>query len=75
MDHFIGDFDAGRRADARAQLKLLLSTIVQAGGFGAITPASWGMFSTRLPPFTPPRDAAGVRSTCPPYGSWATSST
>jgi DNA-binding transcriptional ArsR family regulator len=33
---------AGRRADARARLKLLLSTVVEAGGFGAITPASWG---------------------------------
>jgi sugar phosphate isomerase/epimerase len=61
MDHFIGDFDAERRRDARAQMKLLLSTIVEAGGFGAITPASWGMFSTRLPPFTPPRDAEGDR--------------
>ncbi len=61
MDHFIGDFDAERRRDARATMKLLLSTIVEAGGFGAITPASWGMFSTRLPPFTPPRDPAGDR--------------
>lgn len=61
MDHFIGDFDAARRADARAQMKLLLATIVEAGGFGAITPASWGMFSRRLPPFTPPRDEAGDR--------------
>ena len=61
MDHFIGDFDAGRRRDARAQMKLLLSTIVEAGGFGAITPASWGMFSKRLPPFVPPRDEAGDR--------------
>jgi sugar phosphate isomerase/epimerase len=61
MDHFIGDFDADRRRDARAQLKLLLTTIVEAGGFGAITPASWGMFSRRLPPFEPPRDEAGDR--------------
>ena len=61
MDHFIGDFDADRRRDARAQMKLLLSTIVEAGGFGAITPASWGMFSKRLPPFTPPRDETGDR--------------
>lgn len=27
----------------------LLTTIVKAGGFGAITPASWSMFSRRLP--------------------------
>ena len=61
MDRFIGDFDAERRRDARAAMKDLLSTIVEAGGFGAITPASWGMFSRRLPPFEPPRDEAGDR--------------
>lgn len=61
MDHFIGDFDPERRRDARENMKTLLTTIVEAGGFGAITPASWGMFSTRLPPFVPPRDPAGDR--------------
>ncbi len=62
MDHFIGDFDAGRRKDAREQMKILLSVIVEAGGFGAVTPASYGMFSRRLPPFQPPRSAADDRA-------------
>jgi sugar phosphate isomerase/epimerase len=55
MDHFIGDFDLRRRRDAVENMKVLLSVIVEAGGFGAITPASYGMFSRRLPPFEPPR--------------------
>jgi sugar phosphate isomerase/epimerase len=54
-DHFIGDFDAGRRRDAVAQLRSQLSVIAELGGAGVLTPASWGMFSLRLPPFTPPR--------------------
>jgi sugar phosphate isomerase/epimerase len=60
-DHFIGDFDAGRRRDAVAQLRAQLSVIAELGGKGVLTPASWGMFSLRLPPFTPPRDAAEDR--------------
>jgi len=59
---FIGDFDVGRRAAARERMRELLSVIVEAGGFGAITPAAYGMFSRKLPPFTPPRDAAGDRA-------------
>jgi sugar phosphate isomerase/epimerase len=55
MDHFIGDFDAERRRSARAGMQELLSVVVEAGGTGAITPAAFGMFSRRLPPFTPPR--------------------
>ena len=54
-DHFIGDFDAGRRRDAVTQLRSQLSVIAELGGEGVLTPASWGMFSLRLPPFTPPR--------------------
>jgi sugar phosphate isomerase/epimerase len=54
-DHFIGDFDAGKRRDAIDHMKLLLSAIGELGGYGAITPASYGMFSLRLPPFKPPR--------------------
>jgi sugar phosphate isomerase/epimerase len=54
-DHFIGDFDAGRRRDAIEQLRSQLSVIAELGGEGVLTPASWGMFSLRLPPFTPPR--------------------
>jgi sugar phosphate isomerase/epimerase len=55
MDHFIGDFDADLRRDAIDNMKSLLEVIVQAGGFGAITPAAYGLFSLALPPFTPPR--------------------
>jgi sugar phosphate isomerase/epimerase len=54
-DHFIGDFDAGRRRDAIEQLRSQLSVIAELGGEGVLTPASWGMFSLRLPPFIPPR--------------------
>jgi sugar phosphate isomerase/epimerase len=62
MDHFIGDFDASRRADAIEQMKSLLSVIAEAGGYGAVTPASFGMFSRNLPPFTPPRSPADDRA-------------
>ena len=58
-DHFIGDFDADQRRDAIEQLRTQLSVIAELGGEGVLTPASWGMFSLRLPPFTPPRTAGG----------------
>ena len=58
MDHFVGDFDADRRADALAQLKAQLSVMAAIGGRLAMTPASYGMFSRRLPPFVPPRSEA-----------------
>jgi sugar phosphate isomerase/epimerase len=60
-DHFIGDFDADRRRDAVEQLRSQLSVIAELGGAGVLTPASWGMFSLRLPPFTPPRQPAEDR--------------
>jgi sugar phosphate isomerase/epimerase len=56
-DHFIGDFDADRRRDAITQLRTQLSVLAEIGGEGMLTPASWGMFSLRLPPFAPPRTA------------------
>jgi sugar phosphate isomerase/epimerase len=62
MSYFIGDFDADKRADAVASMKTLLSVIAEIGGRGAMTPASWGMFSLRLPPFVPPRSAADDRA-------------
>jgi len=62
MDHFIGDFDAGRRRDAIENMKSLLSVMSEIGGEGAITPASYGMFSARLPPYEPPRSEAGDRA-------------
>ena len=54
-DHFIGDFNLERRSDAIAQMTSLLSVMAEIDGVGAMTPASWGMFSRRLPPFEPPR--------------------
>lgn len=58
MDHFIGDFDPVRRRDAIDQLKGLLTTIVEAGGNVVVSPDAFGLFSRRLPPFTPPRSDA-----------------
>lgn len=58
MLHFVGDFDAAKRADALVQLKAQLSVMAEIGGRLAMTPASYGMFSTRLPPFVSPRSAA-----------------
>ncbi|GAA4016572.1 sugar phosphate isomerase/epimerase [Allokutzneria multivorans] len=57
MSHFIGDFDADRRRDAITNMASQLSVIAELEGVGAMTPASWGMFSYRLPPFVPPRSA------------------
>jgi len=54
-DHFIGDFDADQRRDAIEQLRSQLGVIAELGGEGVLTPASWGMFSLRLPPFNAPR--------------------
>ncbi|GAA4576201.1 sugar phosphate isomerase/epimerase [Micromonospora coerulea] len=61
MDHFIGDFDPGRSRDAVRNLRSQLSVIAELGGIGAVTPAAWGMFSRRLPPFEPPRSPEGDR--------------
>jgi sugar phosphate isomerase/epimerase len=61
MLHFFGAFDPDQRADAIVQMKDELSVIGELGGLGAQTPASYGMFSRRLPPFEPPRDEAGDR--------------
>ena len=54
-EQFIGDWDAGVRKDAVANMKTLLSTIAAVGGTGAITPAAFGLFSKALPPFKAPR--------------------
>jgi len=55
MSHFIGAFDDELRKDAVVQLKSQLSVMAEIGGRGVMTPASYGMFSRRLPPFVPPR--------------------
>jgi sugar phosphate isomerase/epimerase len=57
MDHFIGDFDAGRRADAITNMTSLIGTMGEIGGLGAITPAAYGLHSNYLPPFKAPRSA------------------
>jgi sugar phosphate isomerase/epimerase len=61
MLHFFGAFDPGLRADAIRQMRSQLSVIAELGGVGAMTPASYGMFSRRLPPFEPPRGEAEDR--------------
>jgi sugar phosphate isomerase/epimerase len=61
MAHFIGAFDEDLRRDAIEQLRSQLTVIAELGGRGAMTPASWGMFSRRLPPFEPPRTAQDDR--------------
>jgi sugar phosphate isomerase/epimerase len=57
MLHFVGDFDATKRRDAISQMKSQLSVMAEIGGRLAMTPASYGMFSARLPPFVSPRSA------------------
>ena len=54
-DRFIGDFDPGRRAEALAAMTELCDVAAEVGARGVVTPASYGMHSNRLPPFTPPR--------------------
>ncbi|MET8473097.1 sugar phosphate isomerase/epimerase family protein [Streptomyces sp. NPDC006422] len=61
MLHFFGAFDDELRRDALVQMKSQLSVIAEIGGLGAQTPASYGMFSRRLPPFEPPRSEAEDR--------------
>jgi sugar phosphate isomerase/epimerase len=58
MLHFVGDFDADRRRDAVEQMRQQISVLADIGGRLAMTPASYGMFSRRLPPFEPPRTPA-----------------
>jgi sugar phosphate isomerase/epimerase len=56
MRHFIGDFDPDLREDAIRQMSAQLSVIAAVGGRVAVTPASYGLFSRKRPPFTePPR--------------------
>src|SRR4051794_39137124 len=55
---FIGDFDPTRRGEAIRALEGQLSGLARLGGEVLITPAAWGMFSLRLPPFAAPRPPA-----------------
>ena len=53
---WLGDFDPARRRRALDVLRAQLDGIAALGGHGVITPAAWGMFTRRLPPFAePPR--------------------
>jgi sugar phosphate isomerase/epimerase len=53
---WLGDFDPDRRRRALDALRAQLDGIAALGGQGAITPAAWGVFTRRLPPFDePPR--------------------
>jgi sugar phosphate isomerase/epimerase len=62
LSGWIGDFDPSRRAAALGELRLQLDGIAGLGGHGVITPAAWGMFTRRLPPFDePPRTPEGDR--------------
>ena len=62
MSHFIGAFDPELRADAVDQLCQQLDVVAAIGGRGAMTPASYGTFSNRLPVFAPPRDPGQDRA-------------
>ncbi len=53
-DSFLGAFDEDRRRAAFDNLRSILETMGAIGGEGVVTPASFGMFSRALPPFTPP---------------------
>jgi sugar phosphate isomerase/epimerase len=53
---WLGDFDGARRARALDDLRRQLDGVAALGGVGVVTPAAWGMFTRRLPPFDePPR--------------------
>jgi sugar phosphate isomerase/epimerase len=55
-DGWLGDFHTGARRRALDRLRRQLEGVGALGGTGVITPAAWGMFTRRLPPFEePPR--------------------
>jgi sugar phosphate isomerase/epimerase len=56
LDAWLGDFDPAARRRAVDGLRRQLDGIAALGGHGVVTPAAWGMFTRRLPPFDePPR--------------------
>lgn len=57
MRCFIGDLTPGRRREARENLKSQLGVIARCGGGGVVAPATYGLLSKRLPPYTSPRPA------------------
>lgn len=59
---FVGDFDPDNRRTAIEDVKAILSTLPAAGAAGLVMPNGFAVFSTKLPPFSPPRDAAASRA-------------
>lgn len=59
---FVGDFDPERRRVAIEDVKSILSTLPAAGAAGIVMPNGFAVFSTKLPPFTPPRTASESRA-------------
>jgi sugar phosphate isomerase/epimerase len=59
---FLGSFEPAARQTAIDDLKVLLSTITEAGGVGVVSPNAFGVFSKNLPPYTPPRSQADSRA-------------
>lgn len=57
MRCFIGDLTPNRRREARENLKSQLGVIARCGGGGIVAPATYGVLSKRLPPYTSPRTA------------------
>jgi sugar phosphate isomerase/epimerase len=60
-DGFIADFDLDRRERAITRLLDQIDGLAAIGGRTLVTPAAWGMFSRRLPPFEPPRSEESDR--------------
>ena len=59
---FVGDFDPDRRRRAIDDVKQILSTLPAAGAAGLVMPNGFAVFSTKLPPFTPPRSPEASRA-------------
>jgi sugar phosphate isomerase/epimerase len=53
-DGFLADFDPAARGRTLDRLRRQLDGLAALGGHGVITPAAWGMWTDRLPPFDPP---------------------
>lgn len=56
---WIGDFSEEKRLLAIEDIRVILECASEIGAKGIVVPAAWGMFSLRLPPMVPPRDADG----------------
>jgi sugar phosphate isomerase/epimerase len=62
LEGWVGDFNRSERRRAIDGLRRQLDGIAALGGHGVVTPAAWGMFTRRLPPFEePPRTPAEDR--------------